>query len=115
MYANCTPVAACLPIGPRQWPPDAGPREPIAVEPDPDPDAGTIANACPAPVAHAARHHRRGRRPRYRTYITAAGVVRELEPTPAEPSADAPAPAAVERPRRPLSEWREELDWEGGR
>lgn len=74
MYADSTPVVAALPSpAPRGWPPAPAPREPIVIEPAWDDDS-SLGNTIPVP-----RH----RRPLIvRTYITAAGVVRETEAAP---------------------------------
>ena len=98
MYADSTPVVAHAPSCTRRsWPPAPAQREPITIEPDPD------GNNAPVNVVPVPRH----RRPLIvRTYITAAGIVRETD-APVVPSKSTPMPMDSLTPRRPLLPWTE--------
>jgi len=105
MYGDSTPVVANRPsCACRGWPPAPGAREGWGgIEPDPDSDDPNAVPYYPVPC-------RRNAKPtRVRTYITAQGVVRIADPTPAPMPKPAQTTGQTLPARRPLGEWREEV------
>lgn len=100
MYADSTPVVASVPSAThRTWPPAPVPRAAILIEPDPDGDT--------APVEVRPAYRRR--KPLVtRTYITAAGIVRETVGAPAPAKVAPLSPDRADAPK--MRRFAEELD-----